>query len=246
MTDSVGLIGFGRMGQVLTQLLSTHFTIYVFDVNQPKLPASPNLIFTDLKNVLKQNTIFVCVPIRNFEDVIKKIASSLQAGTTIIDVCSVKIHPVKVMTQQLPEQVGIIATHPLFGPDSIKSGSLKMMMHPVRDVHLCYEQWKSFFQNKNIHIIEMTPEEHDRQAAFSQGITHFIGRVLKATGVESTKIDTLGFRKLLEVMTQTNNDSWDLFCDLQNFNPYSKKMIQKLKEAMESVEESLTQKNIHT
>ena len=74
----------------------------------------------------------------------------------------------------------------------------------------------------------MTPDEHDRIAASSQGITHFIGRVLKEAGVRSTKINTLGFNELLGVIEQTCNVSWDLFRDLQKYNPYTKEMIDNL------------------
>ena len=71
-------------------------------------------------------------------------------------------------------------------------------------------------------------DEHDRIAASSQGITHFIGRVLDESGVRSTDINTLGFNELLGVIEQTCNDSWDLFSDLQKFNPYTNEMIDNL------------------
>jgi prephenate dehydrogenase len=65
-------------------------------------------------------------------------------------------------------------------------------------------------------------------AASSQGITHFIGRVLSEAGVVSTPINTLGFNDLLAVIEQTCNDSWDLFRDLQKYNPYTNEMIDNL------------------
>ena len=81
----------------------------------------------------------------------------------------------------------------------------------------------------------MTPEDHDRDAAMSQGITHFIGRALSQSGVSSTSINTLGFNELLGVVEQTCNDSWDLFKDLQNYNPYTVKMIEQLEEGIKIV-----------
>ena len=71
----------------------------------------------------------------------------------------------------------------------------------------------------------MTPDEHDKMAASSQGITHLIGRALNESGVRSTEINTLGFNELLCVIEQTCNDSWDLFQDLQIYNPYTNEMI---------------------
>ena len=37
---------------------------------------------------------------------------------------------------------------------------------------------------------------------------------------------SFGFTELLGVIEQTCNDSWDLFKDLQKFNPYTNEMIE--------------------
>ena len=87
---------------------------------------------------------------------------------------------------------------------------------------------KEFFENQSIRTIQLSPDEHDKMAASSQGITHFIGRVLNEAGVVSTQINTLGFNDLLAVIEQTCNDSWDLFQDLQKYNPYTSEMIYNL------------------
>ncbi|PJE60117.1 hypothetical protein COU86_06070, partial [Candidatus Roizmanbacteria bacterium CG10_big_fil_rev_8_21_14_0_10_36_26] len=58
----------------------------------------------------------------------------------------------------------------------------------------------------------------------SQGVTHFIGRLLEKFRFKPTEIDSLGAKKLQEVMGQTCNDTWQLFNDLQNLNPYTKSM----------------------
>ena len=71
--------------------------------------------------------------------------------------------------------------------------------------------------------------------AYSQGITHYIGRVLADLNLKNTKINTLGYKKILEIIQQTCNDSWQLFCDLQHFNPYTKKMRKDLHESIEKI-----------
>ena len=88
----------------------------------------------------------------------------------------------------------------------------------------------------------MTPDAHDKGAAMSQGITHFIGRVLSESGISSTKINTLGFNELLGVIEQTCNDSWNLFKDLQNYNPYTAEMIEKLEENIKLVRSQIGEK----
>ena len=81
----------------------------------------------------------------------------------------------------------------------------------------------------------MTPDEHDRQAAFTQGVTHYLGRVLKDLGVAPSAIATVGYRRLLEIVEQTCNDPWQLFLDLQRFNPHTREMRERLGRSLEAV-----------
>ena len=46
-------------------------------------------------------------------------------------------------------------------------------------------------------MIPMTCEEHDRQAASTQFITHTVGRMLGDMNLESTQINTKGYESLL-------------------------------------------------
>lgn len=227
-----GIIGFGRFGNILADILSSKNEILIHDPNK----ISRNFQNVSLLEVLKCEILFIAVPIREFEEVIKSLREYKLQNTTIVDVCSVKIYPVEVMKKYLPDNLGIIATHPMFGPDSYGPyRELKLVMHPVRDVHNQYDKLKMIFESKSISVVDMTPENHDRDAAMSQGITHFIGRALSQSGISSTSINTLGFNELLGVVEQTCNDSWDLFKDLQNYNPYTVKMIEKLEEGIKIV-----------
>ena len=196
--------------------------------------------FTDLESILREKVIFVAVPIRHFESLVKEISPHLSEGTTIIDVCSVKTHPVKIMENNLPEYIGIIATHPMFGPDSfISNNRLKMMMNNTRDAHDQFNFWRQFFKDQGIDVMEMSPDQHDRMAAQTQGVTHFLGRMLKEYGIRKTTIDTQGFRDLLDLVDQTCNDTWELYTDLQLYNPYTDDMIDKLKLATASLDNRL-------
>ena len=236
--NSVGIIGFGRFGKVLANILQKGFYIKAYDINPTD--AFHGVEFTDLKSVLKEKVVFISVPIRHFESVILEISSKLNDGTTIIDVCSVKKHPVDIMEANLPDNVGIIATHPMFGPDSFRSNNrLRMMMSETKDIYDQFNFWRRFFSDQGIHIIEMSADQHDRMAAQTQGVTHFLGRMLKEYGIRKTSIDTQGFCDLLDLVDQTCNDTWELFTDLQLYNPYTEDMIDKLKLATESLDNRL-------
>ncbi|RMF10096.1 MAG: prephenate dehydrogenase/arogenate dehydrogenase family protein [Candidatus Neomarinimicrobiota bacterium] len=238
LTTSVGILGWGRFGRLLGTLLEQRFQLRVFDRRPPDDDRA-----VSLEDVLREQTLFLCVPIREFKPLIKTIAPRLRPGTTVIDVCSVKVYPVTVMREHLPESVDIIATHPLFGPDSWQIPTEhRMVMYPVRDRAQTYDHWRSFFTDQQIKVLEMEPEQHDRLAARTQGITHFVGRVLREARIDSTPIDTLGFQDLLHVVEQTCNDSWELFLDLQNFNPYTMSMIQTMEASIQTIRERIIQR----
>ena len=241
---SVGIIGFGRFGKVLANILQKGFIIKVYDPDDNENISGVRMLSLD--EVLKESAIFIAVPIRKFNHLIEEIAPELIKGTTIIDVCSVKQYPIEIMKKNLPQNIGIIGTHPMFGPDSFFSNShLKMMMNNTRDINGQFSFWVQYFSDQGIEIVQMSPEEHDELAAETQGVTHYLGRMLKEYGIQKTKIDTKGFRDLLDLVDQTCNDTWDLYNDLQSYNPYTKQMINKLKTATNKLDKRLEdQKNV--
>ena len=70
-------------------------------------------------------------------------------------------------------------------------------------------------------MVEMSCEEHDRHAASTQFITHTVGRVLGQMAPKSTPIDTKGYQSLLNLVDNTNNDSFELYYGLFMYNPVS-------------------------
>ena len=232
--NKVSIIGFGRFGAMLHSLLSKGFEVDVYDKN-PIDNSEVNEV--SFEEVLKNDTIFIAVPIRDFEDLVINISSKIQSGKTIIDVCSVKVFPKQVMIDNLPVETDIIATHPLFGPDSLKDSGSVMTMEAVRDSSERYNFWKNYFESQNITIEEISAEEHDMMAARSQGLTHFVGRVIDDFGTNQTRIDTEGYKALHKLVSQTCNDTWDLFEDIQNYNPYTEKMISELNGSFKKISE---------
>ena len=84
-----------------------------------------------------------------------------------------------------------------------------------------------------LEVLEMSEREHDEEAAYSQGITHFVGRTLREMGMAPTPIATQGYRNLMAIVDQTCNDPLQLFYDLQRYNPYAKEMRLSLQVAIE-------------
>ena len=191
---------------------------------------SEGVEITTEEDIFNCDALFFCVSISSFEKVLEATKQFHKPETVFFDTCSVKVEPVNWMKKHLPEGSQIIATHPMFGPDSYYVAVEKspLVLSNIRAKQVEFDYWNSYFSSKHIRVEIMTPDEHDENVAYSQGITHYIGRVLADLNLKGTKVDTLGYEKLMEIIQQTCNDNWQLFVDLQVFNPYTAKMRQEL------------------
>jgi prephenate dehydrogenase len=232
----VGVYGLGRFGLFWAELLGEHFKVSVYSrTKRDNLPA--NLEWVDEAEVCKTDALFFCVAISSFKEVLARVRNLIPASTTVFDTCSVKVIPAELMEKYLLPGVEIVATHPMFGPDSGKAGlqGLPMVFSPVRASQETVETWTAFFTSIGLKLIRMDPHRHDREAAFTQGITHYTGRVLADLNLKKSEIATLGYRKLLEIVEQTCNDPWQLFLDIQKYNPYTKEMRDSLHQSLEKI-----------
>lgn len=88
-------------------------------------------------------------------------------------------------------------------------------------------------------MVEMTCEEHDRQGASTQFITHTVGRVLGAMDLQSTEINTRGFEALLNLVNNTTHDSFELYYGLFLYNQNATEELERLEVAFDSVKKQL-------
>ncbi|MDP6599937.1 MAG: prephenate dehydrogenase/arogenate dehydrogenase family protein [Candidatus Woesearchaeota archaeon] len=223
----IGIIGFGRFGKLLTKYLSEDFKVYIFNRSDKNEEIKKtNGIPASLEEVCKKDVVIPCVPISQFEETLNEIKGLLKENSLIIDVCSVKEYPVEVMKKILPEKTQILATHPMFGPDSAAESlkDRKVVLCKVRIDDDKHEEIKEYLDKKDLIVIETTPEEHDKEIAKSLLLTHFIGRGLIDFGAADLDIDTEGHRRLISILDTVKNDTGQLFEDMNRYNKNSKKV----------------------
>ena len=75
--NKVSIIGFGRFGVMLHSLLSKGFEVDVYDKNSIN-NSEINEVF--LEEALNNETIFIAVPIRDFEDLMVEISDKISPG----------------------------------------------------------------------------------------------------------------------------------------------------------------------
>ncbi len=233
---TVGVYGLGRFGLFWADFLSSYFPVFGYN-RTPRKELPPSVNAASEEEVLNCDAVFFCVSISSFAEVLQHAAPLMKPGSLIMDTCSVKTFPVTWMEKYLPGGVNILATHPMFGPDSASGGvaGFPIVVCPVRVSDSDLSFWVRNFEEFGLQVLQMSADEHDHQVAYTQGITHFIGRVLEDLNLTLHPLSTLGFRKILEVMEQTCNDPWQLFIDLQKLNPYTGEMREELRDSFSKI-----------
>jgi prephenate dehydrogenase len=236
---NIAILGYGRFGKLLAELLKTHGNIFIIhrhQVNNKKVKQ------INLKEIRDMDWIIPAVPISTLGQVLKKISPHLNPGSLVMDVCSVKTLPCRWMKTILPQEVEILGSHPMFGPDSAKYGlkDLSMVFCPIRIKHSRLQQVIKIFRSLGPNCLVMDPKTHDREAAMSLSLVHFIGRALGQMNIRSQKVSTLGFERLLSVNETVTNDTWQLFHDMHAFNPYAKAVRGRYLKALDKVNTKLS------
>ena len=238
----IGIIGFGRFGKLTAGYLAEDFEVFVFNrTDKSSEIKKTGARKASLKTVCQQKIVILCVPISTFKAVLAEIGPLLKKDVVVVDVCSVKVYPTQWMKASLPKSVSILATHPIFGPDSA-SDSLKdrkIFLSPIRINKKQYQKIKAYLASKELVLIESTPEDHDEQIAISLALTHYIGRTLSEFGAAPLNIDSEGYKRLLHILEVVENDTWQLFYDMHRYNPYAKKKRATFMQAMQKIDKQI-------
>jgi len=165
------------------------------------------------------------VPVSRMAETARAIAPHLTPGALVLDVGSVKVVPAEIMRRELPEHVGIVATHPLFGPQSARDGiaGLKIAVCPIRGGD--DGRVGAFLRRAlGLQVIMTTPEAHDRDAAMVQGLTHLIAKVLVQMEPLPARMTTRSFDLLMQGVGMVRHDAPEVFQAIERANPYAREV----------------------
>lgn len=223
--------GNGQMGQKFAQEFLSHgYTVLIADVD------------TQLtnKNVAAQgDVIIITVPIHKTIEVIDEIVPVIKKGTMLTDLTSVKMLPMAKM-RNAHSTVTVVGGHPLFGPTTDFMHQHFILCHEQGDSYVMW--YKEFLESLGLKILEMTKEEHDKQMATIQCLTHFstlsLGSALEKMNYDlekGEKISTPVYLMRLYGVGRILAQDSDLYADMQIYNPYAKEVIQTYKESVDEL-----------
>lgn len=221
---TIGIVGFGAFGRLMARELAPHATLRVWDRCPQAAAAASRLgvAFGSFDAVASAPVVVLAVPVSALAAAVSAAAPHLRPGALVLDVGSVKVGPAAVLRHGLPADVDIVATHPLFGPESARDGvaGLRIAVCPVRGTRA--PRVGAFLRRRlGLDVVMTTPDAHDREAAVVQGITHLVARVLSGMGPLPTRMTTRSFDHLVAAADLVGNDAPGVFDAIARANPYA-------------------------
>ncbi|MFW6110792.1 MAG: prephenate dehydrogenase/arogenate dehydrogenase family protein [Thermoproteota archaeon] len=195
----VAIIGAGKMGRWFTRFcLEEGDSVVVASRSEDKLLDLKQEfgveIASNVDAVKKAERILICVPLENFEEVVKEIGPHVRSDQVVMDICSIKEAPVKMMHKYVPKGLKL-GTHPVFGPGVPSLKNQNFVLTPTNQKEKQFaEEFKNWLQKRGANVSIMSPREHDERMSVVLGFPHFLGLVIC-----DTLLDYPSFLKTEEV-----------------------------------------------
>jgi prephenate dehydrogenase len=235
----MAIIGFGAFGQLIAEHLCPHFRILVFDP-APDLARAEELgvSLVSFEAASECPIVVLAVPVSQMRIVVADLARRLKPGTLVIDVGSVKVEPAAIMDELLPGDIEVVATHPLFGPQSARNGinGLRIAICPIRGRRF---RLAAFCRKLGLDVIMTTPEEHDRDVAQVQGLTHLVANLLIRMNPRPTRMTTRSYEMLMSAVDMVRHDAPEVLQAILKANPYAGDMLKHFRSLTSALEEPI-------
>jgi prephenate dehydrogenase len=175
--------------------------------------------------VQHSDNVMICVAIDAFEEVVKQIAPVVSEVQTVVDICSVKEQPVKIMHQHIKKGL-VLGTHPVFGPGSKSVKHKAYILTPTNVKERKFaETYKGWLEKVGARVFIMSPKKHDELMSVVLGLPHFVGLVACDTllaqkdFLETKKVAGTTYRLLFTLAEATALETPDLYASLQTSLP---------------------------
>lgn len=234
----VGIVGFGSFGKLMAELLEPHTDVLVY---------SRRGSTATIEEVAGCDLVLLSTELDRLRDVCEQLKPHVSPETIVSDVCSVKVKPAATLEDVLGEKCQLLASHPMFGPQSVKDNGgtkgLTWVWHELTEGD--FEEVRELLTKKlQLDILPMTPDEHDKQMAWVHGLTFFVGRGLLELDIPPLTLDTGYYRRLVDLYELEKKHSKALFYTVERGNPYAKEIREKFIKSLGKLESDIEEENI--
>lgn len=241
-TLTVGIVGYGRFGRTLGALLDDAGRGHrAFD---PRGAVPAEVALASLAELAQAcRTLVLAVPLGVMREVLLALRPSLTAAHTVFDVGSVKLHPSAALAEVLGAEVPWVATHPLFGPNSIALGErpLRVVICPNAQHPAAVARVTALYRELGCLPEAQDADAHDRAMAHTHALTYFITKGMLEIGIDQQLENAPpSFRAMARTIEAVRSDAGHLFTALHRENPHAGPARQRFLAALLAADQALT------
>ncbi len=219
------IIGAGKMGRWFTRFFLEQGDYVIVSSRSPEKLSQLKEFGVEIAGsvdaVRRADRVLICVPIENFEEVVKKIHSHVRPDQVIMDICSIKEIPVKIMHEHI--KTGItLGTHPVFGPGAKNIRDQNFVLTPTTKTEEVFAQkFGDWLKEAGANVFVMSPRRHDELMSVVLGLPHFLGLVVCDTlldygnFLEAKRIAGASFRMLSMLAEAVASEETKFYASLQ-------------------------------
>ena len=226
------ILGAGKMGTFLTDVLCIQHEVALFDSNPKKLRFVFNTLrLTQLEEIkeFEPELLINCVSLKYTMDAFEKVLPHIPQTCIISDIASVKTG-----LQEYYEKSGrrYVSTHPMFGPTfaTLENLSTQSAIIISESDHMGKAFFKDLYHSLRLNIFEYTFEEHDETIAYSLSIP-FASTLVFASVMKHQEAPGTTFKRHMDIAKGLLSEDNFLLSEIL-FNPHTPRQIENIRKEL--------------
>lgn len=226
------ILGAGKMGTFLTDVLCLQHEVALFDIEPKRLRFVFNTLrLTKYEEIreFEPELLINAVTLKYTIEAFKKVMPFLPKNCIISDIASVKTE-----LKEYYQQCGMryVSTHPMFGPtfatlDNLNTQSAIVI---VESDHLGKAFFKDLYGSLQLNLFEYTFDEHDETIAYSLSIP-FASTLVFASTMKSIEAPGTTFKRHMDIAKGLLSEDDYLLSEIL-FNPNTPKQVENIREKL--------------
>lgn len=237
------IIGAGKMGTFLTDVLCLQHEVALYDTDPKKLRFVFNTLrLTQLEEIeaFEPELLINCVTLKYTISAFEKVLPYIPKNCIISDIASVKTG-----LRDFYQQCGLrfVSSHPMFGPTFATLDNLSTQSAIVisESDHMGKAFFKDLYQSLRLMIFEYTFDEHDETIAYSLSIP-FASTLVFASVMKHQEAPGTTFKRHMDIAKGLLSEDDFLLSEIL-FNPHTPKQVENIRRELRELLDIIDQKD---
>jgi prephenate dehydrogenase len=238
---SVAILGYGRFGAALAQLVSE--AGIAVRAHDPLAEVPADVRAESVRDLVTgARFVVVAVPVPRIRTALLDLRPHLGPDQIVLDVGSVKVGPIAALDEVLGDAIPWVGTHPLFGPLSLALAErpLRVVVCPSKRHPEAATRIHELYERVGCEVVEQTAEGHDRVMAHTHALTFFVakGMIDAGAGME-VPFAPPSFQAMARAIETVRSDAGHLFTAIAHENPFAGDARKQLVTSLTAIDRAL-------